>query len=109
MASCYQYCQDRGGPAERTVQTLMGLGMIECDKGEYDEALVHYQEAESVIDDNPTSESCSALRSTVLLNQGKIYRDCGDYVKGENLYAQALDRISSTADGLLHREAKLPR
>ncbi|CAP71578.1 uncharacterized protein PODANS_6_695 [Podospora anserina S mat+] len=81
--------------------------MIKRDKGEYDEALVHYQEAESVIDDNPTSESCSALRSTVLLNQGKVYRDCGDYVKAENLYAQALDRISSTADGLLHRETKL--
>ncbi|KAK0672534.1 hypothetical protein QBC41DRAFT_370984 [Cercophora samala] len=107
MAFCYDYCQKSGGPAERTIQTVIGLGMIKCDKGEYDEALMHYREAEAIIDANPTNEFCLALRSTVLLNQGKVYRDCGDYVKAESLYQLALDKISSTADPLLRRETEL--
>ncbi|RHZ49492.1 uncharacterized protein CDV56_102722 [Aspergillus thermomutatus] len=104
MLSCHDYYEEHrySFPSERT-QTMIALGLINKELGSYDRAMQWYKKAINAFSDLP--EQSAVTKSVILVNQGNIFREQGDFQAAERAYGEAFSICEKGEP--LYKEAKL--
>ncbi len=85
------------------ISVLNNIGEVYRDAGEWEESLLHYQEALGLAEEN----DCSAYRSVIASNVGDVYYHTEDYDKALAYFKTAVLTLDDDADPIYKSEGNL--